>query len=46
MERLEIKYESQRGKKPEKYIFHGKQAIEEAYKLLATKYIGITEERY
>jgi len=46
MERLEIKYESQRGKKPEKYIFHGKQAIEEAYKLLAEKYNGITEDGY
>lgn len=46
MERLEIKYESQRGKKPEKYIFRGKRALEEAQKLLAEKYNGITEDGY
>ena len=40
MERVEIKYEMKRGKKVEKYIFHGKNALEEAQKLLENKYNG------
>lgn len=40
MEKVEIKYELQRGKKPEKYIFRGKNALIEAQKLLENKYNG------
>lgn len=40
MEKVEIKYELHRGKKPEKYIFRGKNALIEAQKLLENKYNG------
>ena len=40
MEKVEIKYELHHGKKPEKYIFRGKNALIEAQKLLENKYNG------
>lgn len=40
VERITIKYESDTGKKPEKYIFTGKNALKNARNLINKKYIG------
>lgn len=40
MEKITIKYEMHSGKKPEKYIFTGKNALKNARNLINKKYIG------